>query len=187
MSYYYHAQRGVEQIDPDLFAAWVAAGNPKAAGWTAIPNPPTPQHTYDGTAWVAPAWLTESIVAQIKAECERRQFDLGVPYTVPGIGPVRFQSDRDSRGRYSIMQGFVPLMLSQGATMSTPIPSTGGQVTWNTLDGTQVPLTIGILLGMLQAAMTRESALDATYRAHKAAVEASDEPWTYDYSTGWPD
>lgn len=56
MSFYRHLQTGaVRQVDAELFAAWVSAGNPKAAGWTLIQDPPSPVAQWDGSQWVEPA------------------------------------------------------------------------------------------------------------------------------------
>jgi hypothetical protein len=43
MSLYQHSQTGeVREIDAELIAAWVAAGNPKASVWQAYTPPPAP-------------------------------------------------------------------------------------------------------------------------------------------------
>ncbi len=56
MGTYYNASTGqIRLIDSALFAAWVAAGNPKATGWVLIPDQPSPAHTWSGSQWVAPA------------------------------------------------------------------------------------------------------------------------------------
>lgn len=71
---YYANGANVRQIDPQLFAAWVAAGNPKATGWTLIADPPSTRHSWSGSAWVGPslATLKSERIAQINAECRER-------------------------------------------------------------------------------------------------------------------
>lgn len=67
MAYYYHTTRQeVRDLDPGLIAAWQAAGNPKAADWTAIPDPPPGAARYDGTQWVVPS--EADILAQRRAQ-----------------------------------------------------------------------------------------------------------------------
>lgn len=129
---------------------------------------------------------------RIRAECERRQFETAVPVVLAGT-TFRFQADRDSRGRYAILGNTIPLMMMQGATMSTPLVDSGGtQVTWWTEPaqpgGAKVPcpMTVGAYLALVQAAMGRESALDSAYRAHVAAAALVPDPLAYDYSAGWP-
>lgn len=53
MAYYWIvAEQKVVQLDPALYAQWVADGNPKAQYYTPIPDPPGPNYYYDGSAWV---------------------------------------------------------------------------------------------------------------------------------------
>lgn len=55
MAYYYRADSNeVRELDPAVIQAWVDADNPKAALYTLIPDPPSPQHRWDGSQWVAP-------------------------------------------------------------------------------------------------------------------------------------
>lgn len=132
------------------------------------------------------------VTQRIRAECERRQFETPVPVVVGGA-TYRFQADRDSRGRYAILGNTTPLLMMQGATMTTPLLDTQGtQVTWWTepaqAGGAKVacPMTVGVYLALVQAAMGRESALDSAYRAHVQAAAASTDPLAYDYSGNWP-
>lgn len=56
MPYYYRPfSHEVREMDAAFYAAWVAAGNPKAAEWVAIPNPPSLDARWDGQQWVLPA------------------------------------------------------------------------------------------------------------------------------------
>jgi hypothetical protein len=53
MAYYWIAEtQRVTQLDPALYAEWVADDNPKAGYYTPIPDPPGPDYYYDGTQWV---------------------------------------------------------------------------------------------------------------------------------------
>jgi hypothetical protein len=57
MGYYYHADPApsdVRVLDDALYAEWVATGNPKAQWWVLIPDPPSPNAQWNGTAWVEP-------------------------------------------------------------------------------------------------------------------------------------
>lgn len=71
---YYANGVNVRQIDSTQFNAWVAANNPKASGWTLIADPPSPAHTWNGSAWAGPslASLKTARIAQINAECTAR-------------------------------------------------------------------------------------------------------------------
>lgn len=54
MSLYYDAAGDLREIDADLYAAWVAAGNPKAAGWTRAPAKPEGDAVWNGSGWTIP-------------------------------------------------------------------------------------------------------------------------------------
>ena len=52
MPWYYHPATGqAKQLDADLYAAWLAASNPKASAYSPIPDQPAPGAWYDGTQW----------------------------------------------------------------------------------------------------------------------------------------
>lgn len=52
MSWYFNAATGeTKQLDSDLYAAWVAANNPKALAYAIIPDPPASNAHYDGSQW----------------------------------------------------------------------------------------------------------------------------------------
>lgn len=63
MPYYYRSSsHEVREMDAAFFAAWVAAGNPKAAEWAVIPDPPSSDARWDGQQWVLPApYVPQSI------------------------------------------------------------------------------------------------------------------------------
>jgi hypothetical protein len=77
MSYYANGA-SVREIDAQLFGAWVAAGNPKSAGWTLIADPPSARHSWNGSAWVGPSLATlksERIEAD-RQECQARIYSV---------------------------------------------------------------------------------------------------------------
>lgn len=75
MSLYYAAEiQQVRDLDDAVYAAWQAAANPKAAFWKAIPQPPDPRATYNGTAWVMPPLdeIKSQCISRINWECTQR-------------------------------------------------------------------------------------------------------------------
>ena len=54
MSLYFDAAGELREIDADLYAAWVEAGNPKAAGWTLAPAKPAADAIWGGSGWTIP-------------------------------------------------------------------------------------------------------------------------------------
>lgn len=105
----------------------------------------------------------------IKAERDRRKA-LGVK-----VGEHWFHSDVDSR----IQQVSLYVM---GAAVP-PIP-------WKTLTTTPPPvfvtMTQGVAAGIFQATAASDTAAFAAAESHRVAMEASDRPDLYDFSSGWP-
>lgn len=65
MSLYIDASGAIREIDAALFAAWQAAGNPKAAGLSPLPARPSEAHQWNGEAWVLPPQpVPESVTAR---------------------------------------------------------------------------------------------------------------------------
>lgn len=57
---------------------------------------------------------------------------------------------------------------------------------WKTMDGTKVPMSQTLAGQIFQAAAVMDGTLFTVADAHNVAMEASNTPSTYDYSTGWP-
>ena len=57
MSIYYSTQGETREIDDGLYAAWVAAGNPKAQAWTLQPDPPAYDAQTHSVAWDGAQWV----------------------------------------------------------------------------------------------------------------------------------
>lgn len=106
----------------------------------------------------------------IKAERDRRKY-LGVK-----VGQHWFHSDDSSR----IQQLALVLM---GANIPTGLM-------WKTLTMTPppvfVPMTQELAGGIFQATATSDAAIFAAAETHRLAMEASPNPESYDFSSGWP-
>lgn len=103
---------------------------------------------------------------EIQAERDRRVAN-GVK-----IGANWYHSDVSSR----IQQIGLVIM---GAGMPTGIM-------WKTLSGGFVPMTPALAGQIFQASGASDMAIFAKAEYHKAMMNASANPTTYDYSTGWP-
>lgn len=103
----------------------------------------------------------------IKAERDRR-IDRG-GYKV---GTKWFHSDQKSRSQ---QLGMVLLGASLPANLQ-----------WKTMGGSFVTMTPALTQQILAAGAASDHAIFAAAEAHKAAMEASADPASYDYSGGWP-
>ncbi len=76
MSLYYRGEE-IREIDDALYAAWVAAGNPKAADWQPLPalpehDPQTHTARWDGARWVVEALPPAPVPDSVPAHHLRR-------------------------------------------------------------------------------------------------------------------
>lgn len=120
--------------------------------------------TIDQTKVKAAKW------GAIKAERDRRKSG-GVKVKV-GTTNKWFHSDDASRIQ---QMGLV--------MMGANIPA---DLQWKTMDGTFVGMTQTVAGNVFAAAAASDQAIFAVAEMHKAAMEASADPSTYDFSTGWP-
>lgn len=58
---------------------------------------------------------------------------------------------------------------------------------WKTMDGSFVSMTPALVQQVLAAAAISDQAIFTAAEVHKAAMEASENPAAYDFSTGWPE
>lgn len=104
--------------------------------------------------------------ARIKAERDRRKAG---GYKV---GTKWYHSDPDSR----IQQ--IGLVM-----MAANIPA---GLRWKTMDGTFVDMTPALAQQVFAAAAASDQAIFTVAETHRAEMEASADPSSYDFSTGWP-
>lgn len=95
MSLYISATGEIRDLPDDLVAAWLEAGNPKAAGWTALPTRPSGDHQWIGGEWVLlPQPVPESVTArQIRLWLVRHGISLAAVNVA--IDAIQDQQQRD--------------------------------------------------------------------------------------------
>lgn len=102
----------------------------------------------------------------IKAERDRRKAG-GVK-----VGAKWFHSDDGSRIQ---QMGLV--------MMGAAVPA---NLQWKTMDGSFIAMTQTLASQVFQAVAASDQTIFAAAEMHKAAMEASADPASYDYSSGWP-
>lgn len=105
--------------------------------------------------------------SEIKTERDRRIQSSGYK-----VGTKWFHSDTFSRTQ---QMGLV--MMGASIPANTP---------WKTMDGSTVVMTQTLAGQIFATAAGSDIAIFAAAEAHKAAMEASADPATYDFSGGWP-
>lgn len=128
-------------------------------------------HIFDwsGKQWVDPRTLQskiDGVRTAIKAERDQRKIGGAL------VNGKWFHSDGDSR-----IQQLALVVMGAG------VPA----IQWKTMDGSFVTMTQAIATGIFQATAVLDTTLFANAERHLAAVSASLDPETYDFSTGWPE
>ena len=147
------------------------------------PAQPSHYHEWDvvGKAWVADLESAKSAMwDKIQIERTRRK-ECAFPVDFGGK-TYYFHGDAESRGQQSGLMAGVNLLLATGKPLTTVLTT----VPWVTKGGTNVTMTGELALTIFQTQMRREGEFFSVARAHKEAMEASAEPWNYNYSAGWP-
>ncbi len=57
---------------------------------------------------------------------------------------------------------------------------------WKTMDGSFVEMTPALSAGIFLAVLTQDTQIFAVAEQHRAAVYASEDPFSYDFTLGWP-
>ena len=102
----------------------------------------------------------------IKGERDRRKAG-GVK-----VGAKWFHSDDGSRIQ---QMGLV--------MMGASIPA---NLQWKTMDGSFITMTQALASQVVQTVAASDQAIFAVAEQHKTAMEASADPTSYDYTSGWP-
>ena len=131
-----------------------------------IPENLTPISENEADDLRKPQLTVSQVWERIKVERERRKTG-GVK-----VGAKWYHSDDGSR----IQQMALVMM---GANLPA--------VQWKTMDGSFIAMTPTLAQQIFAAQAASDQAVFAVAEAHRVAMEASQDPSTYDYSTGWPD
>ena len=70
--------------------------------------------------------------------------------------------------------------------MTDKLTILGQTVKWKTMDGSFVDVSAQVAFDIVAAAGDLDAQLFAAAETHKAAMEASADPASYDFSGGWP-
>lgn len=121
-----------------------------------------------------------------------------IPVTPPTKAEIweKIKANREllsDTGGYSVMVGGIPKWFHSDAkskTQQLSLLMMGAAVVnvpaWKTMDGSKVTMTQALAGQIFAAAVTKDGMLFAVAEMHRAAMEASATPETYDYSGGWP-
>lgn len=118
----------------------------------------------------------------IKTERDGPRVDGGVK-----VGGAWFHTDGASRTKWLGLKDSARDLLADGRPMHEPIKLGGQQVMWKTMGGTFAPVTVQLAYDVVQATKELDALLFIRAEQHRAMLNASDTPETYNIMTGWPE
>ena len=168
--------------------------------YTSLENQSLTVTKEDGSSYSAPwpcyTWHREEIEVAIEAGIEIQPFEIAEEVLVDNQEKVwsaikALREDRTLNGGVKVADKWFYTDLKSTAQYNTltnvgvcnPTLSIPG---WKTMDGSFVEMTLALVNQIQLAGITSQAQTYAVAEAHKAAMLASTDPSSYDYSTGWP-
>lgn len=139
---------------------------------------PQPWLQWDGSQWVYDQQTHDDYLAYAKSmmwERIRVLRDQRSEMGYPADGKW-WHNDAVSRTR---VLGLMIMMLAGGGQIPPG-------VVWKTMSGELIQLTPQVITMMFQGAATYDVWMFAVAEQHRMAMEATPDPFTYNYSAGWP-
>lgn len=102
------------------------------------------------------------------------------------VGTKWYHSDESSRTQYIGLLRIADAAIAAGGTGSTTLQYGGQDIQWKTMDGTFIKMSVQRANDVFNAVSGLDFAAFGAAEAHKAAMEASADPASYDFAAGWP-
>lgn len=134
---------------------------------------------------IAAAWLVvqkNRAWDAIKAERDRRTENGGYK-----VGTKWFHSDQKSRSQQLGLARKADGIEATGGDLDAVMhDADGAPITWKTMDGSFLPMTAKLAQQIVAATEYSDLATFKAAEVHRAAMEASADPSSYDSSSNWP-
>lgn len=117
---------------------------------------------------------------EIKAERDRRKAG-GVK-----VGSQWYHTDSESRIQHLGLKDQARDLMAAGLPDTTRLQKIGQDVRWKMMDGSFVYLTVQHAFSIVAAVGDLDALAFTAAETHRVAMEASDDPASYDFSAGWP-
>jgi hypothetical protein len=102
------------------------------------------------------------------------------------VGAKWYHSDEASRTKYIGLVRMADAAIAAGGSGSTTLQYGGQDIQWKTMDGSFIKMTVQRANDVFAAVSGLDFAAFGVAETHKAAMEAAEDPASYDFSTGWP-
>lgn len=141
--------------------------------------------------WVAEGNAPEQ--AESQAEAKERQWQAikakrdAIKAGGVKVGTKWYHTDADSRIQHLGLKDQARDMIAAGLPDSTRLQKLGQDVRWKTMDGSFIYLTAKHAFDIVSAVGDLDAMAFVAAETHRAAMEATADPTSYDFSAGWPE
>lgn len=102
------------------------------------------------------------------------------------VGTMWYHTDTESRIQHLGLLEKARAARAAGGTDASRLQALGQDIKWKTMDGSFIVLTVKYAEDIFAAVTDLDAAAFTAAETHRAAVEESVDPATYDFSVGWP-
>lgn len=102
------------------------------------------------------------------------------------VGTKWYHSDTESRIQHLGLKDQARDLVTSGQPDSTRLQKLGQDVKWKTMDGSFIYLTAKHAFDIVTAVGDLDAKVFVAAETHRAAMEASANPFEYDFTAGWP-
>lgn len=102
------------------------------------------------------------------------------------VGTKWYHTDTESRIQHLGLLEKARAARAAGGTDASRLQALGQDIKWKTMDGSFIDLTVKHAEDIFAAVTDLDAAAFAAAETHRVAMEASADPATYDFSSGWP-
>ena len=166
------ADSTIQRLEDGVFIGEGGPGWREYQEWVAAGNTPYPAQS-----------ATEAKAAKLEAIKAKRT---AIKAGGVKVGTKWYHSDETSRTQYIGLLRMADAAVAAGGTGTTTLQYGGQDIQWKTMDGTFIKMTVQRANDVFNAVSGLDFAAFGAAETHKAAMEASADPASYDFAAGWP-
>jgi hypothetical protein len=102
------------------------------------------------------------------------------------VGNKWYHSDADSRIQHLGLKDRARDLLAASGNLTDRLKVAGQDIRWKTMDGSLIYITAQMAIDIVDAVGILDALAHTQAEIHKAQMEASEDPSSYDFSAGWP-
>jgi hypothetical protein len=102
------------------------------------------------------------------------------------VGTKWYHTDETSRAKYLGLVRMADAAVAAGGAATATLQYGGQDIQWKTMDGSFIKMTVQRANDVFNAVSGLDFTAFAAAETHRVAMEASANPFAYDFANGWP-